>query len=232
MKLIRKLKKDGMIKTLQDIYHYQIDKYILKFFRFVLRKQPLKNIIMIESHNDFDCNGGAFYEYLINEGYNKEYKIIWLLKHPKMIPRYSPLNVDFVPLFKPSIKKNYYICRAKYFTFDCELMPNKRKGQLFFFLTHGAGGLKNVVGKINIPDSIDYVLFQSEKYAPIQAQQYSLEYPNNRIVYLGYPAHDVMLNADKHEIKKITTNKYFRHLEKELSRREMIVMQNKVWVFH
>ncbi len=210
MRLIEKLKKDGAKKTLQDIYVYQIDKYVLIFLKFILKKKPLKEIIMIESHNDFDCNGGAFYEYLINEGYNKNYKIVWLLKHPEKAPRQKPLNVDFVPLFKPSIKKDYYICRAKYFTSDNETILNKREGQVVFYLTHGAGGLKNVIGKINIPDSVDYILIQSEKYAPIQARQYSLEYPSDRLVYLGYPAHDVMLNADQKEIKKITKKEYSR----------------------
>ena len=84
----------------------------------VLKNKRLKDIIMIESHNDFDCNGGAFYDFLIKNGYNKKYKIIWLLKHPERKPKTLPENVECYPLFKPNIKKDYYNVVSKYFTAD------------------------------------------------------------------------------------------------------------------
>lgn len=208
MKLIKKIRTDGLCKTCRDIYEYQIDECIIRVLKVILRNKPLKNIIVIESHNDFDCNGGAFYDFLIENEYNKKYKIVWLLKHPDKKPEKLPPNVECVSLFKPSIKKDYYNVIAKYFTSDNYNLKKQRPEQKFYFFSHGCGGLKNVKGKMIIQDDFDYILFQSEKYAPIQAEQYSLKYPSDRIVYLGYPAHDVMYKSDRNEINKVVSKKY------------------------
>ena len=49
-----------------------------------------------ESHNDFDSNGGAFYNYLIQNEYNKKYKIVWLIKHKESLNVQLPKNVAYV----------------------------------------------------------------------------------------------------------------------------------------
>ena len=67
----------------------------------------LRNTIIIESHNDFDSNGGALYDYLIENGYNSKYKIVWLLRNSK--PKNLPNNVVGFNLFKPSLIKEYYL---------------------------------------------------------------------------------------------------------------------------
>ncbi len=187
------------------VYCHKIDRLFRIVIAFLLRKKRLKDIIIIESHNDFDCNGGAFYDYLIRNGYNKKYKIIWLLKN-KHIP-ILPANVKCFQMKKPSIRKDYYICSAKFILADNYIVEKTRREQKIIYCTHGAGGLKNVKGQLVIPSYVDYVLFQSERYAPIQANQYSMEFPSKRIVYLGYPVHDV-LNSKNEEIKKITSKTY------------------------
>ena len=67
------------LKIVLDIY-FRISQIIFLYFT---KMKPLKNIIIIESHNDFDCNGGAFYNYLIKNNYNEKYLIVWLLKNKK-----------------------------------------------------------------------------------------------------------------------------------------------------
>lgn len=208
MNIFKYIINNGIGHTFDVIWQYKIDLVIQKIFNIVLKNKPLQDIIVIESHNDFDCNGGAFYDFLIKNGYNKKYKIIWLLKHPENKPNDLPYNVECVKMFSPSLKKDYYNVVAKYFTFDNTILKKYRSEQRFFYLTHGCGGLKNVKGLININNDIDYALLQSENYAPIQAEQYSMLYPSKKIVYLGYPAHDVMYNADGEEIKKITSKEY------------------------
>ncbi len=208
MKLISYIKENGIRGTIEAIFQYQIDKYILKIIRVLFRKRPLQDIIVIESHNDFDCNGGAFYSYLIREGYNKKYKIVWLLKCPKRKMKDIPENVVCVPLFRPSVRKVYYLWVASFFTFDNYTLEKQREEQKFFYLTHGAGGLKNVKGLLNLPEWVDYILVQSEEYAPIEAEQYSLEYPNKKFVCLGYPSHDILLSNRIDEISKLTKGQY------------------------
>lgn len=208
MNIISYLKKNGIKHTCVVFYQYKADLVIQKIMGIFMKSKPLQNIIMIESHNDFDSNGGAFYEYLIKNGYNKKYKIVWLLKNPSQRPKKFPSNVDWVPLFKPNIKKAYYVWSAKFFMAENNVMHKKKTGQKSLYLTHGAGGLKSAKGKIIIPSDVDYILIQSPTYAPIQAEQYSLEYPSERLVYLGYPSHDRLHYADYNELKKIRNEEF------------------------
>lgn len=208
MKPIKYLKDKGIKHSLKVLYQYKIDLIIQRVLGVFLKDVPLQDIIMIESHNDFDCNGGAFYEYLLRNGYNKKYKIVWLLKNPSLKPDSLPQNVECVPLFKPSFKKDYFVWVAKFFTFDNTVISKRRKEQKAFYLSHGAGGLKATKGKLFVPDSIDYILLQSESYAPIQANQWSIRYPSKKILTIGYPAHDILTIPHKREIEKIADGKF------------------------
>ena len=90
------LKKNGIKHVIKIIWRYKIDLIIKQIMGVFLKNSKLKDIIVIESHNDFDCNGGAFYKYLIRKGYNKKYKIVWRLKNPKLIKGNLPYNVSWV----------------------------------------------------------------------------------------------------------------------------------------
>lgn len=208
MNPISYLRKNGIKHALKVVYQYKIDKVIIALLKPFLKNKPLQNIIIIESHNDFDCNGGAFYEYLIRNGYNKKYKIVWLLKHPELKPNDLPENVVCVPLFKPNIMKDYYICRAKIFTADNTVTDKVRDDQQSYYFGHGGGSLKNIKNVFSIPSSVDYVLLQSPSFAPLQASQFSMTFPNKKFLFLGFPYHDVINSKNTTEIKKITINKY------------------------
>lgn len=207
MKLIRYLKKYGVKHTIEVVYIYKLEIILEKLTYILTRNIRLKDAIIIESHNDFDCNGGAFYKYLLKNHYNEKYKIIWLVR--KKMKSKLPYNVTTIPLYGPSLRKAYYVCTSKFFTFDCECVSKPRNDQIMVYCGHGTGGLKNVKGKICIPTKCDYLLVQSEDYAPIQANQWSLDYPNDKIVAIGYPAQDVFFNGKiSLELKKITENQY------------------------
>ncbi len=203
---MKKIYKGGELKSfLKNIYCFKIDRLIRFILSKLLKPMLLKNVIIIESHNDFDCNGGAFYKYLLDNNFNKKYKIVWLLKNP--LNTDLPENVEAFMIRKPNIKKDYYMCIAKYVLSDNYIFEKCNPNQVFVYCTHGAGGLKNVKGNLVIPKHVDYVLFQSPRYAKIQAEQYSMEYPSKRILYLGYPVHDV-LNSNNNELLKITDKNY------------------------
>ncbi len=206
MNFIKYVKKNGIKRTIDVLWRYKIEilleKIVLKF----TKNKKLKNIIVIESHNDFDCNGGAFYNYLIKNNYNKKYKIVWLVR--KKYKDKLPENVECVQLYKPSLKKAYYMCMSKVFSYDCEIMPKLRDDQLLVYCSHGAGGLKNVKNNIKLPENTDYILVQSKKYAPIQANQLSISPDDKRLVSIGYPSHDVFYDDNYEEINKVTKKKF------------------------
>ena len=207
MNPIKYLKKNGIKHTLEIVYVYKLEDILERLMFLVTKNIKLKDTIMIESHNDFDCNGGAFYKYLIKNGYNRKYKIVWLVR--KKVTDDLPENVETVPLYGPNLRKAYYVCTSKYFTFDCENVRKMRDNQIMVYCSHGAGGLKNAKGKLHVPPYVDYILVQSKAYAPIQANQWSVTYPDKRIIAIGYPAQDVFFDGSRSdEIQKITLQKY------------------------
>lgn len=207
MNPIKYIKKNGIKRALEIFYVYKLETILEKLMLLVTKNVALKDTIMIESHNDFDCNGGAFYNYLIKNGYNKKYKIIWLVR--KKVEDKLPENVWTVPLYGPNLRKAYYVCTSKYFTFDCENVQKMRRDQIMVYCGHGVGGLKNVKGKLLIPKYVDYILIQSKMYAPVQANQWSIAYPDKRLISIGYPAQDIFFDGSKiNELEKLTSQKY------------------------
>lgn len=208
MKIKNYISEKGVVRAIQVIWRYKIDKWLRDIIVLFVKNIPLKNIIIIESHNDFDCNGGAFYNYLLKNGFNKKYRIVWLLKHPDKKPKHLPPNVECYPIYTPNIKKDVRICTAKFLLADNVMTEKKQKNQISVYLGHGTGGLKNIKGLTKFDDNCDYVLIQSRAYSPIQAEQYSLTNTPEKMIFIGYPIHDELMKSDKSELLKVTVNKY------------------------
>lgn len=206
MNFIKYVKKNGVKRTIDVLWKYKIEIILEKIVLKVTKNKKLKNIIVLESHNDFDCNGGAFYNYLIKNNYNKKYRIVWLVR--KKYKDKLPENVECVQLYKPSLKKAYYMCMSKFFSYDCNVMPKLREDQIVVFCSHGSGGLKNVKNNIKIPENIDYILVQSKKYAAIEANQLSILPNDKRLVSIGYPSQDAFFDDNYEEINKVTKKKF------------------------
>lgn len=184
-----------------DKFNEPISSIIQK--RFV--NKPLQNVIIIESHNDFDSNGGAFYEYLIENEFNSKYKIVWFLRN--RCPKNLPNNVEGYRYNRISLKRVYYHCIAKYILCEHYPIPAIRAGQVSVFMRHGAGGLKKASNYVSLPDGIQYILGLSEAYAPIENLQSYFSSQNQKILYLGFPSHDYLFKNSS-ELDKITDNKY------------------------
>ena len=78
-KFIYRTKEYGLKYVLQTIVRNKIFTRIEvlndTIGSFLFKRIPLKETIILESHNDFDSNGGAFYDYLIKSGINKSHII-------------------------------------------------------------------------------------------------------------------------------------------------------------
>lgn len=195
------------IKGAWDIfYHYKIDQALHKLAIKLTANTPLQNTIVIESHNDFDSNGGAFYDYLIKNHYNDKYKIVWLLKNKK--PDELPKNVTAFYLYKPSLKKQMTICTARYILTCQDVIGSVREGQISLYMTHGPLGLKSIKGKCNLPENLTYILMPSEYLLPIMCDQYGIEYSKIKALILGYPMHDCLYTNERGDLYKITSDKF------------------------
>lgn len=172
------------------IWMYKFPKYMLNLDKLIFSKLKMKDIIVIESHNDFDMNGGAFYNYLIDNGYNKKYKIIWLIKNKN---KYKiEKNVRCVNLLGPSIMRDYYNYVAKYFFFDNTYIKKTRPEQKFVYLGHATRAMKNCRGLVKVPDDMDYVISSSEFNNELMADIYEIS--KSKFVTTGFPVTDQLFN--------------------------------------
>ena len=209
MSVIAYLRKNGIKRVFTVLYQYKIDLLLQKMILPAVKRKPLKDVIVIESHNDFDCNGGAFYDYLVENGYNNRYKLVWLLKHDA--PKSLPQNVEAYGLHRPNFKKNLRICTAKYFCADNTVTNKPRAEQKSFYLTHGAVALKNVKGVLTVPPTVDYVLCTSGAYAPILADQLSIS-GNTQMLPIGVPSEDIFFRDIPDEYQKLTDKQYAKRI--------------------
>lgn len=204
-KVMRNFRLNGFRRTFLDIYEYSMFAYLTKFIGLFLKNSPLEKAIIIESHNDFDCNGGAFYNYLLEHHVNDEYKIVWLLKHAPT--EKFPHNVTYARLYRPSLKRAYYSWKAKYFLADCCMTPKKRKEQVSIYMTHGAIGLKSVIGKEVVHNTVDYVLGGSPNYDEIYTRELTIK-PYQQILHFGFPCLDVFYHDSPNQLARIRTERY------------------------
>lgn len=208
MNPVRYLKEHGIKYSLDTFYKYKLDIVLIKLMKLFLQNKPLQDMIVIESHNDFDSNGGALYNYLIKHKYNEKYKIVWLIKHPENVKTPLPPNVSWVAEHKPGFKKNYYKWIAKWISYDQNCGAKLRDDQTTIFMTHGAVGLKDCTGALILPDKLDYVLTASEWWLPYDAKQFLMEPSDKRLRICGYPVHDSLYDDSEGDLPKLTDDHY------------------------
>ncbi|HGQ6956695.1 TPA: CDP-glycerol glycerophosphotransferase family protein, partial [Streptococcus pneumoniae] len=101
-----------------------------------------------------------------------------------------PENVDYFYLRKPSLRKSYVMSLSKFFTFDNDMLRKYRKDQKHFYLTHGCFPLKSTIGKITVPNYVDFVLSPSGNVDNIIVKQFGLT-SKEQCLHTGFPCHDI-----------------------------------------
>ncbi len=155
-----------------------------------------KKLIFFYSNLGFRDNVKAFYDFLIENKYNEQYKIVVSINDVENYNKKSPSNVTFVN----NIKGISYFMKSKY-AFYCfgkyPIKPSKK--QMVVNLWHGTPLKK--IGNLEVGcEKIDYnyftkVLTNSEMYKPIMAQIFGCSEDN--VVVMGNPRNDEMFKEDK-----------------------------------
>lgn len=206
----KKIREKGLshiiTKTIPWYFRTYLDRMITSVVRKIYINKPLEDIIIIESHNDFDSNGGAFYDFLINNRLNEKYKIVWFLRNK--CPKNLPKNVEGYRYNRPSFKRVYYHCIAKYIVCEHFIIPSIRDGQVSYYTTHGGFSLKSIKGNIVLPDEINYILNPSKDLESLMAKEYDLKFPNERMISIGMPEHDIINSNKSGDLKKISKKKF------------------------
>lgn len=168
-----------------EYYEYYLEKYA---------DIPLRDMIIFRSGMgtwehipgmDFTENARALFDYMIAEGYNHRYEMIWLVKYPE---RYKEVecqheNVHFVSYdwavsADEAEREQYYhaICLARYFFFThaCGFCRMPREGQIRIQLWHGCG-FKTVKNVISQRRHYEYTTVVSKLYAKLHEKEFGLD---------------------------------------------------------
>lgn len=173
-----------------------------------LKKDSLDNVILFRSGKtglqrwDVSDNAKVFFDYLVDNGYNKKYKLVWIVHN---VDEYQWLksiqNVDVISIYweltevdELATKYYNYILNAKYcfFTDDCFFMRNRSKNQVLISLWHGCGFKARNSKTEPTGTHYDYMTVNSDLYAKIHAQIYGCNI--SQMLTLGLPKQDLLFS--------------------------------------
>ena len=171
----------------------------------IFRSGP-KSTIYVEGM-DFSDNSRALFQYMLDNGYNKKYELVWFVHDPSMFERYNNVeNVTFVGNTwadngSPEQKDEYYrvLCQAKYiFTTEAiAFARNCRPDQIRVELWHGSG-IKDRTGNNSQSKRYEYMTVVSNFYAEIFRKAYDLR--PEQLLVTGYAKEDYLFEEPRKEI--------------------------------
>lgn len=176
-------------------------------YREKFKNTPLQNIILFRSGPhasgyvpgmDFADNARALFEYMLREGFDNRYELVWLVHDPaeyeKRFRDYP--RVRFLPYCgsvsdDKDVRDSYYeaICLAKYifFTDAYGFARNARIDQVRVQLWHGCG-IKRRVYFSPCEKRYEYTTVIGDMYAKLHARDYGLR--RDQVLVTGYPKDD------------------------------------------
>ena len=172
------------------------------------KKQPLKDMVMLESTNDFDGNAGALYEYLKRK--NRCHQYIWVLKeeeNKKLLPDSCDIAICPRKNIEDLKQYIYYQAVSRWQIWDNEYIRKVRPDQINVFLQHFGMGYKKSVGLYKAPDYVDYVLTTNEKVYAFSKES-MLYSPKTKVIYGELPRNDVLFSGRGRELEKIVEGVY------------------------
>ena len=253
--IYEKILKDTNLSNKLDVVYYfanQETEYE-EYYRDYYRDNELEDIIVFRSGPhassyvrgmDFTDNARALFEYMIANGYNNRYKLIWFVKYPEEFEKWSKIyNVEFVS-FDWSLSEikeerdKYYsaLCLAKYFFFTDAygFARNCRKDQIRIQLWHGCG-FKTRVNFVRCEKRYEYTTVVSDLYSKIHQDIYGLR--EDQMLVTGYAKEDWLFHLTSKDYKDSfgipKANKYifwlptFRTAKENLSQLNEYMLNSK-----
>ena len=175
----------------------------------VFRELPLKrDYILFESYPELDGSPWMIYQELINRGFNKRYKLRWLVDKSFKAPPNVPCATFFNGSFHQEVKSCYLLAKAKVII-DSNRWVYKTNQKTFRLHTKHGAPLKDVYFYTSDLGDVDAVLSLSEEFIGIEEK--NSPSAKGKIIPLGYPTNDRLFeNVDLYKLgfwEKITGQK-------------------------
>lgn len=187
-------------------------------FSKILNRLPLRNFILFESIPVYSDNTKYVFDELVNRGYNRKYKMYWVLRPNENYDAtlFNNLsNVYFLPetiISNSKIKKilhylkfTYVVHVAKVYVSCNRIQTKFRPTQYCINLAHGEA-LKNCRDYYTLPDEVDEVCCLSPFLAKYDAINFNCD--TSKMQPLGYARNDLLF-GEKTDLKKIFYSKEF-----------------------
>lgn len=200
--------KRGEGKSEPEVYYFANQETEIELsYRKQYEAVPLENLIVFRSGPhassyvkgmDYADNARALFEYMLKAGYNRKYRLVWIVKEPAEYAHIAQNreNVSFVSfdwaISEEKEKRDHYyhaLCLAKYiFMTDAYgFARNARKDQIRVQLWHGCG-FKTRVNFVRCEKRYEYTTVISELYSKIHQGIYGLR--EDQVLVTGYAKED------------------------------------------
>ena len=176
--------------------------------------EPLRDIIVFRSGPhasqyvpgmDYDDNARALFEYMVENGYNERWKLVWIVKDPResdfISNKYA--NVEFVSWdwsdtedeeLRDRYYENLFLAKFVFFTDAYGFARNCRCDQVRVQLWHGCG-YKTRVNFSRCEHRYEYNIVIGEEYRKIHERIYGLR--DDQVLITGYPKEDWLFDPCK-----------------------------------
>lgn len=160
---------------------------------------------------DFSDNARVLFDYLIEHGYNKKYKLIWYVHDPEEFRDFWKIpNVKFLSYrweksekLRENIPYYYHLCTSRYlFLTDTHFwLRYCNKGQIRVNLWHGCGFKDRKTKNGPCGSNYDYMTVNSPLYADIHAKEYGVE--REKLVDTGLAKQDLLFQPPEGTLSQL-----------------------------
>lgn len=210
MNLIEKIRTHGLKQSLV-IFSHKIAEATNRIIFITGKIFPINNsLIVIESEGDLTDNSFALFDYMKNNGYLNQYKVIWLVDDVEKAKQNTNFkNTSFASKNRSRIDfiRSFELGRCRWYIYDHNnFMSNVRKKskQKVVYLSHG-WGYKAAKGGSTANDKTHFDILTST--GPLAAKgmvQYWHE-PLSKVRITGYPRYDYFFQINNEVKNKLVT---------------------------